>query len=72
VRDNGPGLTPEEQAKLFTPFTRLRKVDAEGYGVGLSIVERVAARLGEEAGVESAPGQGSRFHFTLPAPGAGR
>jgi two-component system, sensor histidine kinase and response regulator len=72
VRDNGPGLSPEEQAKLFTPFTRLRKVDAEGYGVGLSIVERVAARLGEEAGVESAPGQGCLFYFTLTADGPGR
>ncbi len=66
VEDNGPGLSQEEQGRLFTPFTRLHKVEADGYGIGLSIVERVAARLGESAGVEGASGQGSRFWFTLP------
>ena len=60
------GLSQEEQGRLFTPFTRLHKVEADGYGIGLSIVERVAARLGESAGVEGASGQGSRFWFTLP------
>ena len=67
VRDNGPGLTPEEQARLFTPFTRLSQVRARGYGLGLSIVRRIAERLGGEVGVESVVGQGSTFFFTLPA-----
>ncbi len=67
VRDNGPGLTPEEQARLFRPFTRLGKTHQEGHGLGLSIVQRIAERLRGEVGVESTPGQGSLFFFTLPA-----
>lgn len=67
VQDNGPGLSPAEQAKLFTEFTRLDKVRAQGHGLGLSIVRRIADKLGGQAGVESAPGQGSRFYFALPA-----
>ena len=67
VRDNGPGLTPEEQARLFTPFTRLNQARAKGYGLGLSIVRRIAERLDGKVGVESVVGQGSTFFFTLPA-----
>jgi signal transduction histidine kinase len=68
TQDNGPGLSPEEQEKLFAPFTRLPKDTAvHGHGLGLSIVERIAHRLGGEVGVESTPGEGSRFYFTLPA-----
>ena len=66
VRDNGAGLTPEAQARLFTPFTRLDQERAEGTGLGLSIVKRIVEKLGGEAGVESAPGAGSTFWFTLP------
>jgi signal transduction histidine kinase len=65
VKDNGPGLTPEQQARLFTPFTRLHQVRAAGQGLGLSIVSRIMEKLGGEAWVESAPGTGSRFGFTL-------
>jgi signal transduction histidine kinase len=67
VRDNGPGLSPESQAQLFTPFTRLHQDRAEGHGLGLSIVQQVVERLGGEAGVESTLGEGSIFYFTLPA-----
>jgi signal transduction histidine kinase len=67
VQDNGPGLTPEQQAQLFTLFTRLHQAQAEGYGLGLSIVQRIITRLGGTTGVESTPGEGSRFYFTLPA-----
>jgi signal transduction histidine kinase len=66
VRDNGPGLALEEQAQLFAPFTRLHQVRAGGHGLGLSIVQRIAERLGGEVGVESEVGQGSMFYFTLP------
>jgi two-component system sensor histidine kinase/response regulator len=66
VRDNGPGLTPEEQARLFTPFGRLDQVQAEGHGLGLSIVLRIVERLGGEVGVESEAGRGTLFYFTLP------
>ncbi|MBN1146044.1 MAG: hybrid sensor histidine kinase/response regulator [Anaerolineales bacterium] len=66
VCDNGDGLTPEEQSRLFTPFTRLHQARAQGYGLGLSIVQRIAEKLGGQVGVESQPDQGSRFFFTLP------
>jgi len=69
VRDNGPGLTPEEQARLFTPFTRVGQAHASGHGLGLSIVRRIVERLGGQAHVQSAPGQGSVFSFTLPGAG---
>ncbi len=66
VRDNGAGLTPDERALLFTPFTRLGHVKAEGHGLGLSIVRRIVEKLGGAVGVESEVGQGSVFTFTLP------
>ncbi len=67
VRDNGPGLTGEEQARLFIPFTRLDQIRARGVGLGLSIVRRIVERLGGQAGVESdgVPGSGCVFSFTL-------
>jgi signal transduction histidine kinase len=66
VRDDGGGLTIEEQARLFTPFTQLSQVHATGHGLGLSIVQRIVEKLGGQVGVESQPGQGSTFSFTLP------
>ena len=65
MRDNGSGLTPEEQARLFTPFTRLDAVRVEGHGLGLSIVQRIVKKLGGQVGVESQVGLGSLFWFTL-------
>jgi signal transduction histidine kinase len=67
VRDNGEGLTPEECGRLFVPFERLEQVRAKGHGLGLSIVARIAAKLGGEVGVESEVGAGSTFWFVLPA-----
>jgi len=67
VRDNGNGISPEEQARLFTLFTRLDQVKAEGHGLGLSIVRRIVEKLDGEVGVESEMGRGSTFSFTLPA-----
>ena len=69
VRDNGPGLTPEEQARLFTPFARLDQVGTKGHGLGLSIVRRIVEKLGGQVEVESKVGQGSIFSFTLPRVG---
>jgi two-component system sensor histidine kinase/response regulator len=67
VRDNGDGISPEEQAKLFTPFNKLKTEQIKGHGLGLSIVQRISERLGGSVGVESELGQGSTFYFTLPA-----
>ncbi|MBN2305710.1 MAG: sensor histidine kinase [Anaerolineae bacterium] len=64
--DNGAGLTAEEQARLFTPFTRLDQTSTKGHGLGLSIVERIITKLGGTVGVQSEIGRGSRFYFTLP------
>ncbi len=66
VQDNGPGLTPEAQARLFAEFTRLEQTRAKGHGLGLSIVLRIVTKLGGEVGVESEIERGSRFWFTLP------
>jgi PAS domain S-box-containing protein len=65
VRDNGPGLREEERQQLFTQFTRLHEMRAEGHGLGLSIVQRIVTKLGGSVGVESSA-QGSCFYFTLP------
>jgi signal transduction histidine kinase len=67
IRDNGPGLTPDEQSRLFIPFTRLAPDIAEGTGVGLSIVQRIVKRLGGQTSIESEAGQGSIFSFSLPS-----
>jgi PAS domain S-box-containing protein len=67
VRDDGPGLNAEAQTKLFTPFTQLSQVRANGHGLGLSIVRRIVEKLGGQVGMESEIGQGSTFFFILPA-----
>ncbi len=66
VTDNGEGLSAAERGRLFTPFTQLNKVRAQGNGLGLSIVRRIVDRLDGRVGVRSEPGQGSTFFFTLP------
>jgi signal transduction histidine kinase len=65
VRDSGPGLTSEEQERLFKSFERLDRTRAKGHGLGLSIVRRIVEKLGGEVGVKSEVGQGSLFWFTL-------
>jgi len=72
VKDNGPGLSEEQKAKLFAPFSQVHQARTGGHGLGLSIVRRIMEKLGGEAWVESEPGKGSRFGFTLPrAPASG-
>jgi signal transduction histidine kinase len=68
VKDNGDGISPEQQEKLFATFSRLSRSDAKGYGLGLSIVQRIATKLDGDVGAESEgiPGKGSTFYFTLP------
>lgn len=68
VEDSGVGITPEDQARLFTMFTRLHTVKAEGLGLGLSIVHRIVTKLQGQVGVESQFGVGSTFWFTLLKP----
>ena len=67
VKDNGDGLSEEQRARLFIPFERLEQVRVKGYGLGLSIVQRIMEKLGGASGVESSgcPGEGSLFYFEL-------
>lgn len=69
IKDNGQGLTAADCDRLFTQFTRLDQVDAQGHGLGLSIVRRIIEKLGGEVGVTSELNQGSTFSFTLPVSG---
>ncbi|MCG3209125.1 MAG: Sensor histidine kinase TmoS [Anaerolineae bacterium] len=67
VKDNGSGLSAQEQKRLFAEFVRLDEIRIEGHGLGLSIVRRIVEKLGGEVGIESEAGQGSTFWFSLPA-----
>jgi two-component system, sensor histidine kinase and response regulator len=66
VQDNGRGLSVEERQLLFQPFVRLRKYEAEGHGLGLTVVKKIMERLQGSILLESEIGKGSRFGFTLP------
>ena len=66
VRDNGRGLSPADQARLFMQFERLDQARATGHGLGLSIARRIVEKLGGQVAVASEIGAGSLFSFTLP------
>lgn len=66
VRDNGSGISAANQARIFVPFTKLDQIK-DGHGLGLSIVRHIIEKCGGQVGVDSQPGNGSTFWFTLPA-----
>ena len=68
VSDTGPGISPEDQVHLFTPFYRPIKPGwkAAGLGLGLSIARSIVDSLGGEITLSSVPGQGSQFTISLP------
>ncbi|HID50824.1 MAG TPA: hybrid sensor histidine kinase/response regulator [Anaerolineae bacterium] len=66
VKDDGIGISPADQLRLFKPHTRLRSRRFKGEGLGLSIVKRIVTKCGGEVGVVSQEGHGSTFWFTLP------
>ena len=68
VRDSGPGIPPEEKKRIFEAFYRMTQnaKAAEGSGLGLAITQRLVELHGGELGLDSEPGSGSCFYFTLP------
>jgi signal transduction histidine kinase len=70
VEDNGIGIEPAQQARIFEVFQRLHGEEKyPGTGIGLALVKKGVERMGGQAGVESAPGRGSRFWVELRAAG---
>ena len=70
VADRGPGISEADRARIFERFYRVdrgRSRDQGGTGLGLAIVKHLAQASGGEVWVESTPGEGSTFSFTLPA-----
>jgi signal transduction histidine kinase/DNA-binding response OmpR family regulator len=67
VSDSGPGIPLEEQQRIFEAFQRLQQSKTtEGTGLGLAITKRLVELQGGNLGLDSQPGQGSCFYFTLP------
>ena len=72
VRDDGPGIPPEALVRVFERFYRVDKARSReqgGTGLGLAIVKHAVQAHGGEVRVESEPGLGAAFYFTLPAAG---
>ena len=68
VEDEGIGIAPEARSRIFELFGRLHTLDEhEGTGIGLALCRRIVERHGGEIWVESEPGEGAPFSFTLPA-----
>jgi signal transduction histidine kinase len=67
VTDTGSGIAKEYQARVFEKFFQVPDVEPKGTGLGLYIAKEIVRAHGGEIGVESEPGKGSAFWFTLPA-----
>ena len=66
VQDNGIGILPNDQGRIFDIFSRVKtKGTYEGNGIGLNMVKKAVEKMGGRVGVESEPGRGSRFWIEL-------
>jgi signal transduction histidine kinase len=66
VADQGKGIAPEDQARIFEKFERVDPSEPGGSGLGLYIARRLARAMGGDLTVDSALGQGARFMLSLP------
>ena len=66
IKDNGQGIAPEHLNRVFEPLKRLHGAEIPGSGLGLAVCQRIVNRHGGRIWVESEPGIGSTFYFTLP------
>jgi light-regulated signal transduction histidine kinase (bacteriophytochrome) len=67
VRDNGMGFGAEYQEMIFQPFKRLHGLKLPGTGIGLALCRRIVERHGGRIWVESEPGKGATFRFSIPS-----
>jgi PAS domain S-box-containing protein len=67
IRDNGQGISAEYHTQIFDLFKRLHGQDHPGSGIGLATCKKIVDQFGGRIWVESQPGEGSTFFFTLPA-----
>jgi signal transduction histidine kinase len=66
VRDTGPGLAEQEMDRIFDPFWQAEKTARLGFGLGLKIAKSIVEAHGGSMSVESVPGKGCTFSFTVP------
>ncbi len=69
VRDEGIGIDPDDADRIFQVFQSLETSDSQGSGIGLALCKRIVERHGGDIWVDSSPGEGATFSFTLPAAG---
>jgi PAS domain S-box-containing protein len=67
IRDNGQGISPEYHVQIFELFKRLHGQDHSGSGIGLATCKRIVAKYDGRIWVESQPGEGATFFFTVPS-----